>query len=331
MPLKLSVIICTFGRSKSLNACLKSLTEQTLGPADFEAIIVYPKTDQESERVVRQYADKLDISIIVDPWDGLATARNLGWKKAKNEIVVWLDDDAIASLNWAKSILETFEKDPEIGGVSGPTIIPENLLGNRDIFSFYKNGGKLNFLGKIWAWLFLDNRPFEIGKLFKSGAWSPGSNFLQCLKINGLKEVDYLEACNMALRKDLVEKVNGFDLNFKGTAEWCEIDLAQKVKKLGYKLVFNAEVRVDHCLSQQGAFPRRTAARERMENFFRFYFRHIFKPRPDYILKFSCYVLFLNAYWLIKTFRTGNINWLSGWTGTIIGIKNLFLKNANRN
>jgi len=322
----MSVIICTSGRPASLQNCLESLTKQK-SQVLFEVIVVKSDSDEKTQKVINGFLQKLNLKTIPDPQNGLAAARDIGWRKAEAEIVSWIDDDVVVENNWLESILKIFAENHDIGGVSGPTLIPKILLANRDIFSFYKNGGReLSFLGKIWAWFFLDNKPFAVGKLFKSGAWSPGSNFPQCLKINGLKEVDYLEACNMSLRKDLVEKVSGFDLGFQGTAEWCEIDLAQKVKKLGQKLVFNPEAIVYHHISRSGAFTKRTMAKERMENFFRFYFRHVFKPDPEYILRFSAYVLFLNFYWLFKAVSTLNLDWLGGWLGTITGLRFILCK-----
>lgn len=319
----MSVIICTFGRPEPLNACLESLVEQTLNPADFEVIIVCPDSDQKSKEVAILYANRLNLDIFSDPEKGLAAARDLGWKQAKSEIIAWIDDDVVVCKNWAESIVKTLDNNPDIAGVSGPTIVDEKLLKNRDVFFFYGKKGLAGLLGKFWNYFFLEGKMYEPGKLLKSGAWSPGANFPLCLNIQGLKEVDYLEACNMALRKDLVEKANGFDLGFQGTAEWCEIDLAQKVKKLGYKLVFNPRAIASHHISRSGAFAKRTNAKERMENFFRFYFRHVFKPNPEYVLKFSAYVLFLNFYWLFKAVQTQNIDWLGGWIGTVTGILKL--------
>ena len=237
--MKLSVIICTSNRPESLKKALQSLKQQSF--KDWEILIM-----RESP---------------------LVKARDLGWRKAKGEIVAWIDDDVILDKNWAKNLVEIFEKNKDVGGVSGPTIVPESLLKNRLVFWWY---GRKDILAKLWVKLVLDNQPFRVGKITTIGWWSPGSNFKSCLKLKGLQEVDYLEACNMALRRDLVEKAGGFDLGFKGTSEWCELDLAMRIKRLGFSLVWSREVKVEHHVSRSGVFKKRRNWLERIRNYLRF-------------------------------------------------------------
>jgi len=318
----LSVIIATFNRAKNLEKCLESLTCQSF--SNFEVIIVDGGSTDNTKNVIKKFERKLKIKKIIFKKPQLAQVRDIGWRKAKSPIVAWIDDDVIVSKNWAKEIIDTFKKDKKIAGVSGPNIIPKKLLKNRDIFTFYQAKGIFSLLGKFWEKFFLEGKKYEPGKILKCGAWSPGANFPHCLKLKNPTEVDYLEACNMALRRDLVAKVGGFDFDFKGTAEWSELDLAIRIKKLGYRLVFNPKVRVTHFISQQGVYSRRKSAEERMENFFKFYFRHIFKPFPNYIFKFIIYLLFLNSYWLYKAIKTKNLSWLGGWLGSLRGLKYLY-------
>ncbi|MFH0942912.1 MAG: glycosyltransferase [Candidatus Beckwithbacteria bacterium] len=236
--MKLSVIICTSGRPESLKQVLESLKRQSY--KEFETLVIKETP--------------------------LSRARDLGWQRSKGEIVAWIDDDVIVDKDWAKNLIRIFENDQKIGGVSGPTIIPENLLKNRLVFWWY---GKKNLLSRLWVRLVLDNMPEAVGKITRIGWWTPGSNFKSCLKIK-VQEVDYLEACNMSLRRKLVEKAGGFDLGFKGTSEWCELDLAMRVKKLGYRLVWNSQVKVEHRVSRSGVFKARKNWGERVKNYLRF-------------------------------------------------------------
>ncbi len=324
MKIKLSIVICTYNRAISLEKCLASLVKQSF--SDFEVIIVDGGSTDNTDKIINRYRKRLKIKKVVYKNKELAKVRDIGWRKATAELVAWIDDDVIVSKNWAKSIINIFANNSRIGGLTGPTIVDEKLLKNRDVFSFYNQRGIRGLAGKVWNSFFLEGKKYEVGKIFKSGAWSPGSNFPASLKIKGLKDVDYLEACNMIVRKNLVSQVGGFDYNYAGVAEWSELDLAMRIKNLGYRLVFSAKVRVKHNISQGGIYSKRTQAKSRMENFFRFYFRHIFKPRLGYFYKFSSYVLFLNIYWGYKAITSKNINWLGGWVGTISGILNIIKK-----
>jgi len=319
MKIPLSVAICTYNRDKSLDKCLYSLTKQTLNL--FEVIIIDGGSTDSTNQVIEKYQSKLKIKLVVFKDKELSKVRDLGWRKASGKLVAWIDDDVVASPNWAKEIVNVFDN-PKIGGVSGPTIVPDKLLANRDVFFFYNPKTRLQkILAQFWNYFFLEGKMFSPGRLMPSGAWTPGSNFKQILKLKEPCEVDYLEACNMTLRRDLIKKVNGFDYSFTGVAEWCELDLAIRIKKLGFKLIFDPKVKVNHNISQTGVYKRRTHSKQRMENFFKFYFRHIYKPEIKYIFKLFTYVLFLNGYWVFKAIKTNNINWLGGLIGTFTGLK----------
>jgi len=130
----------------------------------------------------------------------------------------------------------------------------------------------------------------------------------------------------MILRRDLVEKVGGYDLGYTGTSEWCEPDLAKRTEELGYYLGFNSRVRVKHEVSRGGVFRRRTNSKERMENFLKFYFRHIFKMRFDYVARFGAYLLFMGLYWCYKAWQERNLDWLGGVWGTLTGLRFIWVK-----
>ncbi|MFH1601768.1 MAG: glycosyltransferase family 2 protein [Candidatus Shapirobacteria bacterium] len=320
----LSVIICTLSRASSLEHCLKSLAAQTF--KNFEVIIVDGGSTDKTKEVISSYTKKLSIKTVTYKEKELAKVRDQGWRKAQGRLISWIDDDVVVSPDWAKSIINTFKKDKKIAGATGPTLVPKNLLKNRDVFFLYSQAGFLKIISFIWDKFFLEGKKYEVGRILKSGAWTPGSNFPSSLKVKGLKEVDYLEACNMTLKKELVSRVGGYDYGYKAVAEWCELDLAMRVKELGYRLVFNPKIKVAHNISQGGVFSKRTKAKQRMENFFKFYFRHIFKPCSGYLFKFILYLVFLNFYWTYKAISTKNINWLGGWAGTITGLKYVKIK-----
>jgi glycosyltransferase involved in cell wall biosynthesis len=244
---KLSVVICTKGRDEDLKEVVESLKKQSF--KNWEVVVVRETP--------------------------LSKARDLGWRRAKGEIVAWIDDDVVLSKNWARNLVKIFNEEKQVGGVSGPTIVPESLLKNRMVFWWYKAKGWKKPLAWLWIKIMLNGKPFEVGRIWKIGWWSPGSNFKSCLKIKGLQDVDYLEACNMSLRRKLVKKVGGYDLGFEGTSEWCEVDLAMRVKEIGHRLVWSKKVGLKHMVSQSGVYVDRRRLKERFKNYFKFYRRHI--------------------------------------------------------
>ena len=320
--LTFSITVSTFNRNEDLYKCLAALSKQTF--ADFEVIVSNGGEYAGVKKVVEQFKN-LRIKVVNQERKGIVEGRNLGWRNASGDIVCFIDDDLVVWPQWLENIRKSFLADEKIGGVSGPTIIPEERLKNRDFALLLDEFKKtknifLRFIGRIYVGVILENRTREVGRILKSGAFTPGSNYRDCLNLAGTIEVDYLEACHMCFRRFLLEKIGGFDYVYTGTGEWNEPDFSFKVRRLGYRLVFNPKAVTEHRISQGGVFKARTYAYERSRNFIRFYFRNVKADRLDKIGRFMINLCFINGYWCYKFFKTGNMDWLSGLWGTFMGL-----------
>lgn len=205
------------------------------------------------------------------------------------------------------------------------------ILNLKSILNFFIFNFKtfiLKIIKVIYYGVILEGKEKEVGRITKSGMWTPGA----CQKLTHLGGqanigVDYLEACNMAIRRSLIEEAGGFDLNFRGTSEWCEVDLAFRIKRIGYQLVFNPKAVLYHHVSRTGVFKDRVNAKERMENFLRYYFKNKKTIWGEYDLshlsflgylgntaRFVACLFFWYGYFLYKAITTRNIKWLGGLT-----------------
>lgn len=330
---KISIIIPTKNRRETLSRCLTSLVKQDY--QDFEVIIVDGGSTDGTTNLVKEYRARLAVKFVRQKKRGLVNAVNEGWSVSDGDIVIRTDDDIMATREWLKKVVETFCISNDIGGVTGPTIIPEEQKRYRDLFYFQeklKNGNILwRSMGKLYFDYFLEGEPFAVSKWFKSGAFSLGSNYPECLKLKEPIEVTHQEACNMATRKDLLEKVGGFDEIFKGIGEFNESDVSFKIRKLGYKIMFNPKAVLYHLPSKEGFFKERRNSYGRILNFINFYFRHIKPNTLDKFVRFFSYLLFLNGFFIYKFITTRQINQLGCIPGTIIGLtRNVFKMNAGR-
>lgn len=316
----ISVVIPTLGRTNVLERCLDSLVCQEF--LSFE-IIVVSDTVEELQSVLHKYS-QLKISIFKQEGKGLTSARNTGLRYAKGAIVSFIDDDIIASPGWTREIHNTFSRSSAIGGVSGPTIIPEELLNNRDILAFQnkiKSNVLWNMIGNIYTHFVLEDSPYSVGKIFRSGAFSLGSNYNGSAKIPLETEVDYLEACNMSFRKDILDETGGFSPEYEGIGDWSEPDLAFRVARRGYRLIFNPKAQVNHLISQQGVYGKRgNDSFQRMKNFVHFYYKWLKDNTASGLFRFGVNLLFINGYWGYKFLTSGNYYWLTGIHGTFAGL-----------
>lgn len=321
----ISIFIPTGNRADSLERVLKSLTKQTF--KNFEVLIVDYKSTDKTPEVIASYSKKLHIRVIHQKIKGLAKAANLALKHAKGDIFIRTDDDVIMSQGWAKAISETFSSDTMTGGVTGPTVIPKEYFKNRDLFTFeekFRKGSMFwKILGKIYYGYFMEHDPYRVSCWFKSGAFGLGSNFPSSEKEN-IHEVTNLEACNFSVRKKLLKKSGGFDENYGGVGEYHEPDAAFKIKELGYKLIFNPKVYLNHCPSQEGFFKERPESYSRMVNFVVFYLRHIKMNTLDKCIRFTSYLIFLDCYYLYIALKTRQFSQLGAMPGTIAGFFQFF-------
>ncbi len=101
--MKLSVIIPTYNEEKSVGDCLESLARQTY--PDLEVIAV---DDGSTDRTLGILKDlrlgNLDLRVFKQKHKGPGTARNLGARKAKGEILVFVDADMTFDKNFLKNL-----------------------------------------------------------------------------------------------------------------------------------------------------------------------------------------------------------------------------------
>lgn len=90
--MKISVIIPVYNVEKYLEACLKSIKDQTF--ADYELILINDGSTDESLAIMCRYAEADErISIISQSNKGVSAARNLGLSVARGDYVLFVDSD----------------------------------------------------------------------------------------------------------------------------------------------------------------------------------------------------------------------------------------------
>ena len=225
--------------------------------------------------------------IIISEKGNLSELRDKGLRSSKGDIVSFIDDDVYCPPAWIESVVKSFREG--IVGVTGPTTIEARYKQNRDCFKFAR-------LRKAQEWLF--KVPTDPGKLSTCGAPSMASNDEGC-RYEG--EVDYLECCNMSVKRKEALSAGGFDPAYYRTSEWCEVDLALSLRAYG-KLWFSPRCQLYHRPSQQGIYKARIQTKHRWENLL--YFHN--KWRGKYIkhgIREYAYLSFIWVYFTLKTNR----------------------------
>lgn len=121
--MKVSVIIPTYNEEKVIGKCLDSLSEQSL--EDMEIIVVDDGSTDKTLEILQEIVDR--IQVLKQQHKGPGEARNLGAKKAKGEILVFVDAD----MTFDKFFLQNLVK-PIIDGKTIGTFSKEEYVLNKD-------------------------------------------------------------------------------------------------------------------------------------------------------------------------------------------------------
>lgn len=227
----LSVIVPTYNREEPLVRTLQSLLHQDY--PDYEIIVVdqTPLHEPQTLKFLEQHQDRVEVVKLKKP--NTSVAKNIGVRKAKGEIILFVDDDIKADANLLTQHFKNYA-DLGVGGVAGRVFSQDWIKG-------------------------ADLKP--VGKVLPNGEII--LNFFSNLK----QEVDVVMGGNASWRKEVFERVGGFDSNFIGNAMREEADLSLRIKAQGYKIVFEPQAIVYHFEHPTGG----TRQKDRREWYFDFF------------------------------------------------------------
>jgi GT2 family glycosyltransferase len=268
-----SIIIPTYNRGKLLCNTLKNLLEHL--PADVEIVVVDQSEEMYHEvmETTRNYSTLIHYYKI--PRKGLPHARNYGLKRAIGEIVIFCDDDVIPTPDFIKNHLQNY-KEKDVGGVGG------RILQNgkhQHPFSDLECMSKANLPNHSITDHPLPNHPPSRGR--KSGNLPtpirPSNNermegsaglshhnkiigkvrwwdtyLIDNFDATTRTYIDHVQGCNMSFRKTAIRKAGGFDERFGGSAHLEETDLCMRIRKAGYKIVFDPGAELIHLKDASG-------------------------------------------------------------------------------
>lgn len=157
----ISVIIPVFNAENYLEACLNSVVRQKF-TGDFEIICVNDGSVDSSGKILDQYANLQQITVIHQENAGPSAARNAGIKKSAGEYLYFIDSDDFLTSDDALQIL--FDK---ILGCNADVVMGNLSVGNenRILNRNYLNENKV-YDGKEFLLLEKDYM-FSVNKLYK--------------------------------------------------------------------------------------------------------------------------------------------------------------------
>jgi GT2 family glycosyltransferase len=214
-PVTVSIVICTLNREEPLIHVLELLKDQTIPPLEILVI------DQSREHLpgtwnyLRENQNRIRLIPLFSP--STTAARNRARKEVQGDLVLLLDDDVLFHPGLIQQHLENY-KDPDLGAVTGKVLY---------------DGSEENDLP--WA-----------ARITRSG------KYLRNFTTNQRCLIPTLYGCNMSMRRDILQKVGEFDLNYWGNFLWEEVDYALQIRKQGYRILYDPKAFVFHVMSKKG-------------------------------------------------------------------------------
>ena len=128
--MRISVAIPTYRRAWSLPMALDSLLRQSRRPD--EVLVVLKPSGDGSEEVLRRYEGDLPLRVAVQRWGNFAVAVEMGIRLSRGDVVLFLDDDAVADARWIERYESLFGRVDRCGGISG-VVVPARVVDGKPV------------------------------------------------------------------------------------------------------------------------------------------------------------------------------------------------------
>ncbi|MDB9525373.1 glycosyltransferase family 2 protein [Oscillatoria sp. CS-180] len=220
---EVSIIIVNYNGCHVIVDCLHSIFAYIESP-NIEVIVVDNASQDGSPELIADKFPQVKLLRQTQNW-GFGTANNIGVRHAAGDSLFLLNSDTVLTDNILPALIAKLESAPDIGMV-GPRLI--NQDGSFQLSIAHEIGlwGEFKTLQQVRQYRNPRNRP--------ALAQQYGSD----------RYVDIIVGAAMLMRRSLFETVGGFDEAFFMYFE--ESDLCQRVRELGYQLLYTPEVSLVH-------------------------------------------------------------------------------------
>jgi glycosyltransferase involved in cell wall biosynthesis len=114
----MSVVVCAYNAEPTMAECLSAAT--ALDYPDLEILVVDDGSTDRTADIAETFPT---VRVLREPHAGLSVARNVGWREARGDLVVYLDSDAFPAPEWPYYLALGMDG-PMVGGVGGPNVPP---------------------------------------------------------------------------------------------------------------------------------------------------------------------------------------------------------------
>lgn len=274
MP-QLSVIIVTHNTETLISSLMGSLfTSLKHWGRKAEVVVIDNASNDGTRTLIKKEFLKVKLIENKDNY-GYAKANNQGIKLAKGVYILLLNSDIILNSDVLTKMISYLEKNPEAGVVTCKLILPDGNIDPACHRGFPTPWASLTyFLG-------LENLFPKIPLFSQYHLWFKS--------LDTIHEIDSPSGAFYLIRKKVIDSIGLLDEKFFMYGE--DLDWSYRIKKAGWKIIFNPQAQITHLKKQSGLKSLDLKTRENtLKAFYQamkiFYDKH-------YQKKFSLYIRYL--------------------------------------
>lgn len=229
----ISIVISTYNKVDFLMVALKNLLLQTADREPFEVVVIVDGSTDDTIKLLTEFKANFNLTFHYKENGGLVSARNHGIRVAKGDVIVFMDDDILLDPLYIQNIYDNIKNYPD-----------SVYIGN--LFNV-----EIQFVKRI-------KRKIESGKTdiySNMEKYCDSHPFYDAIKIlfnikngNNLEPTVWwavISGGNLAIPRKILNKVGGFDPQFKGWGPE-DADLAYRIFKNGYSAKYFQQCKIYH-------------------------------------------------------------------------------------
>lgn len=212
----LSIVVLNYNTKYLTLKCIESLEKVFSKELKDERVEIILVDNNSSDGSVKEFEKHKSIVLIKNKENyGFGKGNNIGALKAKGEYVIFLNSDTEVLDKGFLEMINFMRENDNVGILGGKLFFPDGKI-QKSTGNFY------NLIGLSLMLLGIEKRE------------SPKK----------IKEVDWVSGACMMIRKELFEKLKGFDENIFMYME--DVEICYRSKRLGFNTYFYPGVKVLH-------------------------------------------------------------------------------------
>lgn len=250
----ISVVLLNYNTLELTRACLTSLLASHLGSYTMEIIVCdNGSKDGSLSMIQKEFPDVIRIDNTKNV--GFAAGNNPGIRKSKGRYVLLLNTDTEVKPDTLSVMIRFMDESPSVGASTCKLLLPNGAMDPACHRGFPTPWVALTYVAKL-------ERLFPKTMFF--GQYHQGYK-----DMSTIHEVDCISGAFFMVRREVIKQVGLLDEDYFMYGE--DIDWAYRIKKAGWKIMFNPMVTILHKKKQSGRSNKDIKRRTTSEIYFHQY------------------------------------------------------------